>query len=65
LAAGLAPFFGAAALGAGAAGAFLAGTLAAGLAALAVANLFLLNSEAVGAVVFFAVAIGYLPFVAD
>jgi hypothetical protein len=46
-------------------GAFLAGALAAGLAALAVANLFLLNNEAVGAVVFFAVAIGYLPFVVD
>jgi hypothetical protein len=35
------------------------------LVGLAVATLFLLNSEAVGAVVFFAVAMGYLPFVVD
>jgi hypothetical protein len=35
------------------------------LVGLAVATLFLLNNEAVGAVVFFAVAMGYLPFVVD
>jgi hypothetical protein len=46
-------------------GAFLAGALAAGFAALAVAVAFLLIRAVFGAVVFFAVAMGYLPFVVD
>lgn len=46
-------------------GAFLAGALAAGLAAFAAAYGFLRMDRVFGAVVFFAVAMGYLPFVVD